>query len=267
MADYSKFKNAKGDDLVLQDSRVDTISEKVEGIEAGAEVNKIEGISIDYTEMDIYNKKANISLGAGLQYDNINNELTVRTGTGGIVISGTDIDILCKSPLRNAGGDYPGVELRYDNTLTKINYSRDPERPDEKLSVKTPVPTPITDHSDVGKVLTVHQASDPNDSDEIVWAAPTTLHVDDDTIKNTNGTLSVNYGDGLTVYGYAGANKLCVANPVPTFTTADAGKVLTINAAGNGLEWTLPNVPANAVSLNNEPVGVNGDYFTVGEGQ
>lgn len=34
------------------------------------------------------------------------------------------------------------------------------------------VPTPAAAHADVGKVLTVQQASDPNDPDEIVWQVP-----------------------------------------------------------------------------------------------
>lgn len=72
----------------------------------------------------------------------------------------------------------------------------------ERVSVINPVPTPGAAHADVGKVLTVQQASDPNDPDEIVWAAP-------------QGGL-------------------------PTYDSTYAGRVLTVNQAGNGVEWTTP---------------------------
>jgi len=42
--------------------------------------------------------------------------------------------------------------------------------PFTEIAVANPVPTPAAAHADVGKVLTVQQASDPDDSDEIVWA-------------------------------------------------------------------------------------------------
>ena len=262
MADYSKFKNSNGDDLVLQDSRVDAISEKVEGIEAGAEVNKIESISIDDTELEPdVNKNVNIELDGRWLHIDEDNCIYVSPsygeGTGGLHCdSNYGLSVAVDDSTIGIYHDGGNLHVYYDtDTITTANGNG--------LEVANPVPDPKGSHPAAnGDVLTYNATSD-----EIVWAAPTTLHVDDDTIKNTNGTLSVNYGTGLTVYGYAGENKLCVANPVPTFTTADAGKVLTINAAGNGLEWALPNVPANAVSLNNEPVGVNGDYFTVGEGQ
>lgn len=44
--------------------------------------------------------------------------------------------------------------------------------PFTEIAVANPVPTPAAAHADVGKVLTVQQASDPSDPDEIVWAAP-----------------------------------------------------------------------------------------------
>jgi len=72
--------------------------------------------------------------------------------------------------------------------------------PFTEIAVANPVPTPDAAHADVGKVLTVQQASDPNDPDEIVWAA---------------GNL-------------------------PSYTQSDAGRVLTVNQAGNGVEWTTP---------------------------
>lgn len=55
---------------------------------------------------------------------------------------------------------------------------------------------------------------------------------------------------------------------LPLFTQEDVGKVLAVNSEGTGLEWiSISDVPANAASVNGEPVGVNGDYITVGEGQ
>lgn len=56
---------------------------------------------------------------------------------------------------------------------------------------------------------------------------------------------------------------------IPPYSIANAGMVLAVNASGTGLEWINPgsNVPANALGVNEEPLGVNGDYVTVGEGQ
>lgn len=72
----------------------------------------------------------------------------------------------------------------------------------ERVSVINPVPTPAAAHADVGKVLTVQQSSTPSNPDEIVWAAP-------------QGGL-------------------------PTYDSTYAGRVLTVNQAGNGVEWTTP---------------------------
>jgi len=74
--------------------------------------------------------------------------------------------------------------------------------PFTEIAVANPVPTPAAAHADVGKVLTVQQASDPDDPDEMVWAAP-------------QGGL-------------------------PTYDSTYAGRVLTVNQAGNGVEWTTP---------------------------
>ena len=200
MADYSKFKNVNGDDLVLQDSRVDAISEKVEGIETGAEVNKVESISIEGTEfVPDENKCINIGL---------------YSGTGGLAWD-EGLYIPTQKPLYRGTSEHPGIYFGYDNSTLELND-------DDVLSVKNPVPD--TDAANDGDVLTYNATSD-----EIVWAAPQPCKI-------------------------------------PEYTQSDAGKVLAVKADGSGLEW-ISLAPANSVGVNNEPVGVNGDYFTVGEGQ
>ena len=68
-----------------------------------------------------------------------------------------------------------------------------------------------------------------------------------------------------TIFTNANGDNLIV---IPTYTSANAGMVLAVNSQGTGLEWiSISDVPANAASVNGEPVGVNGDYITVGEGQ
>lgn len=81
-------------------------------------------------------------------------------------------------------------------------------------------------------------------------------------------TYQASDGDVLTYDGNTDEIVWAAPQPckIPKYTQADAGKVLAVKSDGSGLEW-ISLAPANAVSVNNEPVGVNGDYFTVGEGQ
>lgn len=92
-----------------------------------------------------------------------------------------------------------GYSVETDNeTIENKNFGTDPN-PNYKLVVKHPVPEPAANHGDVGKVLTVKTV---NNADEIVWETP--------------------QGGGSNL---------------PSYTQSDAGKVLSVNQAGNGLEW------------------------------
>lgn len=119
----------------------------------------IESISIDNTELvPDENKNVNIAIESdcGL-YVNNNNELSFGVDSG-------DTSPLC---IRSSNE----LSFQYDGTLTIVHSGSN----ENYLSVAIPVPKPSADHSDIGKVLTVQQASNPNNSDEIVWAAPTGL--------------------------------------------------------------------------------------------
>ena len=276
MADYSKFKNANGDDLVLQDSRVDAISEKVEGIETGAEVNKIESISISINDSESTelvpddNKNVNINLGGG---------------SGGLDYTSEDgLYIPTHQPLYCGYADR-GIFLGYDDSTLELND-------DKELTVVNPVPD--IDEANDGDVLSYVDG-------EIVWMEPKESPIPEEPGETShlmyNGAtekiewwsmdeLKTKAGIGLTsdgsaaptigidtdgandgyilTYNASTSNVVWKAPQIPSYTTADAGKVLAVNAAGTGLEW-ISLVPANAVGVNNEPVGVNGDYVTVGE--
>lgn len=205
MADYSKFKNSNGDDLVLKDSRVDDISEKVEGIETGAEVNKIESISIEYTELEPdVNKNVNIKLGNGLNY--VGNELSVKYDNDTIVENGNGLEVAVPVPDNTtgqgdilcwqSGSDYLGIE---PHAVWCSPDSNDilVDTTNGEIRLAVPVPDPKGSHPAAdGDVLTYD-----GNTDEIVWAAP------------QGGSL-------------------------PSYTQSDAGKVLAVNQAGNGVEWT-----------------------------
>lgn len=171
--------------VATENNYTTTEKTKLGDIESGAEVNKINSISIGNTTiLPDANKNVNINIAnGGLELRNGN--LEIQTGTGGLYVDSTGLDIHCTSPLKNVSGDNPGVELKYDDTFTIIDYGN-PQEPDEKLAVKNPVPD--TDDASNGDVLTYDGATD-----EIVWAAPASGLPDPTGV--TNGyVLTVNNG-------------------------------------------------------------------------
>lgn len=67
------------------DGRVEAIEEKLDGIEEGAQVNKLEGVKLNGTLLSIVEKAVNIPLGAGLKAAATNPEVTIASdGTLGI---------------------------------------------------------------------------------------------------------------------------------------------------------------------------------------
>lgn len=67
------------------DERVEAIEQKLDGVEAGAQVNKLEGVKLNGTLLSIVEKAVNIPLGAGLKAAATNPEVTIASdGTLGI---------------------------------------------------------------------------------------------------------------------------------------------------------------------------------------
>jgi len=81
-------------------------------------------------------------------------------------------------------------------------------------------------------------------------------------VVNNNGVASANdfISNGVSLSGMIDLYNILTARP--------SSGTYILKCVNGILSWVEDsNVPANAVGLNNEPVGVNGDYFTVGEGQ
>ena len=81
-------------------------------------------------------------------------------------------------------------------------------------------------------------------------------------IVTSAGNTSANdfISNGVSLSGMIDLYNILTARPLTG--------TYTLKCVNGTLSWVEDsNVPANAIGLNNEPVGVNGDYFTVGEGQ
>lgn len=142
---------------------------------------------------------------------------------------------------------------------------------------------PVSTSADQGKVLTVDSNGGPGwdyPEDELPsynsqTLVGTYLSVCSGSNNNELRWEEVSAGRGLSTRQdtYQGhSTKVIEVDSrfvIPPYSIANAGMVLAVNASGTGLEWISPgsNVPANALGVNGEPLGVNGDYVTVGEGQ
>ena len=174
-----------------------TEKNKLDGIAAGADVNKIESISIGDTELvpDV-NKNIDIGLGNWLDIDS-NKKLYVTPnygdGTGGLAYNAQYGELSVKFDKTTINRDNnDNLSVHYDDTLTIVDKPSG-SLVHSYLSVANPVPTPAADHANVGMVLTVQQASDPSNPDEIVWAAP-----QGGTSIPTNPAFPANHSGGET---------------------------------------------------------------------
>jgi hypothetical protein len=226
MADYSKFKNVNGDDLVLQDSRVDAISEKVEGIETGAEVNKVESISIEGTEfVPDENKCINIGL---------------YSGTGGLAWDEDEgLYIPTQYPLYRGTREHPGIYFGYDNSTLELND-------DDVLSVANPVPDNTTGEGDI---LCWQSGSDfLGIEPHAVWCSPDSNDILVDTtngeirlavpVPDPKGSHQANDGDVLTY----DANSDEIVWAAPQGGGIELPPLPTENATGGGLDETLTRI-------------------------
>ena len=123
-------------------------------VENGAQVNKIESISIGYTEIEPdENKNVNIDiLDGGLDFNN--GSLQINAGTGGLYVKNGELDVHCKYPLENYGStDEHDIRLKYDDTLT-LNQNA--------LSVAEPLPSKSNEN--YRKLLVL------NDNKDAIWS-------------------------------------------------------------------------------------------------
>lgn len=100
---------------------------------------------------------------------------------------------------------------------------------------------PASAAADANKVLTVNAQGDGYD-----WVAPAqTTYTAGVGIDITSGVVSADI-DNVTIK--QSSNKLAVANPLPTSTSADSTKVLTVNAQGEA-EWVAQGGSSTPVVL------------------
>ena len=220
------------------DTKKDYIKNKPT-VEDGAQVNKIESISIDDTKLVIdENKNVNINIdNGGLEF--LNGSLEINTGTGGLYVKDGELDVHCKYPIENySSSDEQDIRLIYDDStlLTGSNG----------LEVANPVPD--TDDADDGDVLTYS-------NDEIVWKSIDFPNRIKDCDSSSEGLLyhqsgsnegyywlSVGNGFEIDTNGHYGNLNLEVPVPNPNDgnTQAENGSVLTYDANSDEIVWAAP---------------------------
>lgn len=221
---------------------------KLGGIETGAEVNKIESISIGDTELEPdENKNVNIKLGSWL-YTDEDNRIFVSpnygAGTGGL--SFNDGELCVKYDKKTIERDVNNnLSVNFDNTLTIVNI---PSGPDiaSYLSVANPVPDNTTGE---GAILCWQSGSDfLGIEPHAVWCSPDSNDILVDTtngeirlavpVPDPKGLHPANDGDVLTYDG----NTDEIVWAAPQGGGIELPPLPTENATGGGLDETMTRI-------------------------
>ena len=115
-----------------------------------------------------------------------------------------------------------GLDIIQGSLVVQIDKKTIKRTDGGTLYVANPVPEPLSDHSDRGKVLTVQQASDPNNPDEIVWAAPAGGGL---SLPNMQEIIGKN-GDAM----FTEDNYTNVLELVSTISVDEDGKISSVSA-------------------------------------
>ena len=238
--------------VATENNYTTTEKTKLDGIETGAEVNTINSISIDNTELEPDgNKNVNIGFSGSWLTTDENNNIYVSPsyggGTGGLNCN-SDYDLsvaVDKSTIgiyHTEGGTLHVIcdnDTIYDtNSGIGVLYDTDTITTKNGNGLEVANPVPSTDNINNGYLLT-------KTANGIQW-------------NELDRTNIVRAGAGIEVYGTAGyPERVSVINPVPTPSAAhaDVGKVLTVQQSStpsnpDEIVWAslLPAIPADFAS-------------------